>query len=70
MPNFVLLSSNYTSSAPLRAVAVRDRMDKEINIAQCTTIRTGGATLQGGPGGAMAHPTFWLGGPQCIWLHQ
>jgi len=19
---------------------------------------------------AMAHPKFWLGGPQCIWLHH
>jgi len=21
-------------------------------------------------GWAMAHPKFWLGGPQCIWPHQ
>jgi len=21
-------------------------------------------------GCAMAHPKFWLGGPQCIWPHQ
>ena len=21
-------------------------------------------------GSAMAHPKFWLGGPQCIWPHQ
>jgi len=32
---------------------------------QLGTGRVMGALLRG-----MAHPKFWLGGPQCIWPHQ
>jgi len=66
MPNTVLQHCVSYCSWPLHCWrdVFPDSRRERITVRQCM----GGAAAWAG--WAMAHPKFWLGGPQCIWPHQ